>query len=87
MHLSPQDLLRYESGLVIFSAHGSRSTSEQHEDQSVRGRYGLSIHMFRPRPKSKKYTFDEIGDCFIRELDFSKLTIKVAEQVRSRRSK
>jgi Ca2+-dependent lipid-binding protein len=30
--------------------------------------------------KTRKHTFDEMGDCFIRELDFSKLTIKVCER-------
>ncbi|CRK35087.1 hypothetical protein BN1708_019711, partial [Verticillium longisporum] len=30
--------------------------------------------------KHKKHKFDEIGDCFIREIDFSRLTLKVREK-------
>jgi Ca2+-dependent lipid-binding protein len=30
--------------------------------------------------KTRHHKFDEIGDCFIRELEFSKLTIKVSEK-------
>jgi Ca2+-dependent lipid-binding protein len=30
--------------------------------------------------RTRHHKFDEIGDCFIRELEFSKLTIKVSER-------
>jgi Ca2+-dependent lipid-binding protein len=30
--------------------------------------------------KSKQHKFDEIGDCFVRELEFSKLTLRIREK-------
>lgn len=30
--------------------------------------------------RSRSFTFDEMGDCFIRELDFSRLTLKIRDR-------
>lgn len=30
--------------------------------------------------KSRKATIDEIGDCFVRELDFSRITLRIREK-------
>ncbi len=30
--------------------------------------------------KSKRTTIDEIGDCFVRELDFSRITLRIREK-------
>lgn len=77
--LTPQELLKHESGLIIFKlmdAELPRSDSrvEVFVDDMAFPSYVSSI------AKSKTYQFDEIGDCFIRELEFSKLTIKVKEK-------
>lgn len=80
IRLSPQELLKYESGLVIFKLiesdmHKSDSQIELFVDDMAFPSYVSSI------TRGKHHKFDEIGDCFIRELDFSKLTIKVREKV------
>lgn len=77
--LTPQELLKHESGLVIFKlmdAELPRSDArvEVFVDDMAFPSYVSSV------AKSKTYEFDEIGDCFIRELEFSKLTIKVKEK-------
>ncbi|KAH8890839.1 tricalbin [Thozetella sp. PMI_491] len=79
VHLTPQELLGYESGLVIFKlmqAELPRSNTriEVFVDDMAYPSYVSST------ARSRVHQFDEIGDCFIRELDFSKLTIKVAER-------
>ncbi|KAK5663647.1 hypothetical protein OQA88_4078 [Cercophora sp. LCS_1] len=79
IYLTPQELLKHESGLVIFrlmeaELPKSQSRIEVFVDDMAFPSYVSSIS------KSKKHKFDEIGDCFIRELDFSKLTIKVSEK-------
>lgn len=79
IHLTPQELLKHESGLIIFKlmdAELPRSNTrvEVFVDDMAFPSYASST------AKSKTYTFDEIGDCFIRELEFSKLTIKVKEK-------
>ncbi|KAK3394449.1 C2 domain-containing protein [Podospora didyma] len=79
IHLTPQELLKHESGLVIFKLMEaelpkSGSRIEVFVDDMAFPSYISST------AKSKAHKFDEIGDCFIRELDFSKLTIKVCEK-------
>jgi Ca2+-dependent lipid-binding protein len=79
VHLTPQELLTYDSGLVIFKlmdAELPRSNSriEVFVDDMAFPSYVSST------AKSKTHKFDEIGDCFIRELEFSKLTLKVREK-------
>jgi Ca2+-dependent lipid-binding protein len=76
IHLAPQDLLKYECGLIIFKLMDaelprSHSRVEVFVDDMAFPSYVSST------AKSKSHKFDEIGDCFIRELDFSKLTIKL----------
>lgn len=79
VHLTPQELLKYESGLVIFKLMDaelpkSDTRIEVFVDDMAFPSYTSS------RAKSRNFKFDEIGDCFIRELDFSKLTLKVREK-------
>lgn len=79
LHLAPQELLTYDCGLVIFKlmdAELPRSNShiEVYVDDMAFPSYVSST------AKSRTHKFDEIGDCFIRELEFSKLTLKVREK-------
>jgi Ca2+-dependent lipid-binding protein len=83
VYLTPQELLRYESGLVIFrlmeaELPKSQSRVEVFVDDMAFPSYVSSV------AKSKHHKFDEIGDCFIRELEFSRLTIKVSERTDKR---
>jgi len=79
VYLTPEQLLKHESGLVIFrlmeaELPKSQCRVEVFVDDMAFPSYTSSMS------KSKKHMFDEMGDCFIRELDFSKLTIKVCER-------
>ncbi len=69
----------YDSGLVIFKLMDaelpkSNCRIEVFVDDMAFPSYVSST------AKNKVYKFDEIGDCFIRELEFSKLTLKVREK-------
>lgn len=79
IHLTPQELLKYESGLVIFrlmEAEVPKANTRIHVfvDDMAYPSYTSTT------ARSKSHTFDEIGDCFIRELDFSRLTLQVRER-------
>ncbi|KXX80143.1 Tricalbin-3 [Madurella mycetomatis] len=79
VYLTPQELLKHESGLVIFKLMEadlpkSQSRIEVFVDDMAFPSYISST------AKSRTHKFDEIGDCFIRELEFSRLTIKVSER-------
>ncbi|KAG7293349.1 hypothetical protein NEMBOFW57_003397 [Staphylotrichum longicolle] len=79
VYLTPEELLRHESGLIIFrlmeaDLPKSQSRIEVFVDDMAFPSYVSST------ARSRHHKFDEIGDCFIRELEFSKLTIKVSER-------
>lgn len=79
VHLSPEQLLTYESGLLIFKLMEaempeSNTQIEVWVDDMAFPSYTSSA------AKHKKHKFDEIGDCVIRELEFSRLTLKVREK-------
>ncbi|KAI0175987.1 tricalbin [Hypoxylon sp. FL1284] len=79
VHLSPQELLRYESGFLIFKLlEGEMPKSGTHLQIYVDDM--LYPSYVSATAKSKVFRFDEIGDCFIRELEFSRLTLKVSEK-------
>lgn len=79
IHLTPDQLIKYESGLIIFKIMDVDLTHTNTHvdvlmDDMVFPSYSSS------RIKSKKTTVDEIGDCFVRELDFSKITLRIREK-------
>ncbi|KAJ9157726.1 C2 domain-containing protein [Pleurostoma richardsiae] len=79
VHLTPQELLKYESGLVIFKLmEAELPKSEAHIEVFVDDMAFPSYASSSAKSKANK--FDEIGDCFVRELEFSKLTLKVREK-------
>ncbi|QUC19670.1 uncharacterized protein UV8b_03911 [Ustilaginoidea virens] len=79
VRLSPEELLKHESGLLIFrlleaELPESHSRLEIFVDDMA---YASYISSTAP---SKTHKFDEIGDCVIRELDFSRLTLKARKK-------
>jgi Ca2+-dependent lipid-binding protein len=79
VYLTPQELLHYESGLIIFrlmeaELPKSGTRVEVFVDDMAFPSYVSST------AKSRQHTFDEMGDCMIRELEFSRLTIKICEK-------
>ncbi|KAK6948278.1 hypothetical protein Daesc_010042 [Daldinia eschscholtzii] len=79
VHLTPQELLKYESGFLIFKLlEGEMPKSGTHLEIYVDDM--LYPSYISGTAKSKIFKFDEIGDCFIRELEFSRLTLKVREK-------
>ncbi|KKA28172.1 hypothetical protein TD95_004224 [Thielaviopsis punctulata] len=76
VHLLPQELLRYQSGLIIFrlmDAELPRANTrlQVFVDDMAYPSYTSSA------ARNKSVTFEEIGDCVVRELDFSRLTLRV----------
>jgi Ca2+-dependent lipid-binding protein len=79
VYLTPQELLKQESGFVIFrlmeaDLPKSQTRIEVFVDDMAFPSYVSST------ARSRTHKFDEMGDCFIRELEFSRLTIKVSER-------
>lgn len=79
LRLTPEELLKYESGLIIFKLMDVEVTRSNVNveiivDDMVFPSYSSSTI------RSKKTVLDEIGDCFVRELDFSKITLRIREK-------
>ncbi|KAI1106687.1 tricalbin [Jackrogersella minutella] len=79
VHLSPEELLKYESGFLIFKLmEAEMPKSGTHLEIYVDDM--LYPSYITNTARGKTFKFDEIGDCFIRELEFSRLTLKVREK-------
>ncbi|KAI0533871.1 C2 domain-containing protein [Xylaria digitata] len=79
IRLAPEELLKYESGFLIFNLiEGEMPKSGTHLEIFVDDM--LYPSYASGTAKSQLFKFDEIGDCFIRELEFSRLSLKVCEK-------
>jgi Ca2+-dependent lipid-binding protein len=80
IRLGPEELLKYESGLIIFKIIDCELTKSNVHVEVVVDDMAFPSYVSSTM-RSKKMTLDEIGDCFVRELDFSKITIRIREKV------
>lgn len=79
IRLAPEELLKYESGFMIFNLiEGEMPKSGTHLEIYVDDMVYPSY--VSETAKSRSFKFDEIGDCFIRELEFSRLTLRISEK-------
>lgn len=79
VHLSPEQLLREESGLLIF-----RLLEAEMPDAPSHLEVFVDDYMYPSyitnSTSTRNFKFDEIGDCVIRELDFSRITLKAKKK-------
>ncbi|KAJ4144980.1 hypothetical protein LMH87_003845 [Akanthomyces muscarius] len=79
IHMTPEQLLREESGLLIF-----RLLDAEMPDAPSHLEVWVDDYMYPAYTTNSTSTkickFDEIGDCVIRELDFSRLTLKARKK-------
>ncbi|KAG8627318.1 hypothetical protein KVT40_004801 [Elsinoe batatas] len=78
--LTSQDLANYESGLLVFKLlDGDMAHSGCHleviMDDNLFPAYSSA------KTKSKQYSFNETGDCMVRELDLSKITLRLVDEI------
>jgi Ca2+-dependent lipid-binding protein len=83
IRMTPEELVKCESGLIIFKIldvevpHSNVHVEVVMDDMAFPS-YSSSVI------KSRKTTLDDIGDCFVRELDFSKITLRIREKGESK---
>jgi Ca2+-dependent lipid-binding protein len=83
IRLSPEELIKYQSGLVIFKLMDAELSRSDVYVEIVVDDMAFPSYV-SSKARSKKFKFDEIGDCFVRELDFSKLTLRLRQKADSR---
>ncbi|EPE09723.1 c2 domain-containing protein [Ophiostoma piceae UAMH 11346] len=79
IRLTPEELLKYESGLIIFKLLDAEMPRPDTQIEIFVDDMAFPSYV-SSSARSRTFTFDEMGDCFIRELDFSRLTLKVRER-------
>lgn len=79
LRLSPEELLRHESGLLIFRLMEAEMPESQTQLEVFVDDYMYPAYVSSKAPQ-RNYKFEEIGDCVIRELEFSRLTIKARKK-------
>ncbi|KAI5842793.1 C2 domain-containing protein [Tricharina praecox] len=78
IRLSPEELLRHDSGLIIFKfIDGALAHKDCYLEVLMDDMHFPSFSSTRIRSKNVK--FDEIGDAMVRELEFSKITLRLRE--------
>lgn len=79
LRLSPEELLKYESGLLIFRLMEAE-LPESHAHLEVFMDDMAFPSYVSSTARTKAHKFEEIGDCFVRELDFSRITLKARKK-------
>ncbi|POR39621.1 Uncharacterized protein PYUK71.03c [Tolypocladium paradoxum] len=79
VRLSPEELLKHESGLLIFRLLEAEMPEGHSRLEVFVDDMAYPSYVSSTTP-SKSHKFDEIGDCVIRELDVSRLTLKARKK-------
>ncbi|KAF2748549.1 tricalbin [Sporormia fimetaria CBS 119925] len=80
LRLTPDDLQKYESGLIVFKLlEGEFADTGAYLD-IIMDDMAFPSHT-TAKIRSRKMNFNEVGDAMVRELDFSKITIRIIEHV------
>ncbi|ORY04571.1 hypothetical protein BCR34DRAFT_604821 [Clohesyomyces aquaticus] len=80
LRITGDDLQKYESGLIVFKLidgefAGTGAYVDILMDDMVFSSYSSA------KIKSRNMTFNEVGDAMVRELDFSKITLRLIEHI------
>lgn len=79
IRLSPEELLKHESGLLIFRLLEAEMPEGHSRLEVFVDDMAYASYVSSTTP-TKSHKFDEIGDCVIRELDVSRLTLKARKK-------
>ncbi|KAH8431124.1 putative membrane bound C2 domain protein (vp115) [Aspergillus melleus] len=78
-YISVEELSNYESGFLVFKFHEVQLSRTNVQVEVV-----MDDHMFpayvSPKLRSKTAQIEDIGDAFVRELEFSKITLRIVDK-------
>jgi Ca2+-dependent lipid-binding protein len=83
IRLTPEELVKYESGLIIFKLLDVEVPRPNVHVEVVMDDMAFPSYS-SSNIRSRKTVLDDIGDCFVRELDFSKITLRIREKGESK---
>ncbi|KAI1971335.1 Tricalbin-2 [Ophidiomyces ophidiicola] len=79
IRLTPQDIHKYESGLIVFKIIEGQLAHTDVQLEVVMDDYAFPCYT-SSKARSKHITFNDVGDAFVRELEFSKITLRLVEK-------
>ncbi|OJJ48132.1 hypothetical protein ASPZODRAFT_62240 [Penicilliopsis zonata CBS 506.65] len=77
--ISAEDLSQYESGFLVFKFHEAQLSRTNVQLEVLMDDYMFPSYV-SPRLRSRSAKFEDVGDAFIRELEFSKITLRLVEK-------
>lgn len=83
VRLTPEELVKFQSGLIIFKLLDCELTRSNVHVEVVVDDMAFPAYSSATM-RSKTTSLNEIGDCFVRELDFSKITLRLRERGESK---
>lgn len=76
IRLTPEELVKHESGLIVFQLLDVELTRSNVHVEVMVDDYAFPAYV-SAAVRTRKMNLNEIGDCFVRELEFSRLTIRL----------
>ncbi|KAL2864936.1 putative membrane bound C2 domain protein (vp115) [Aspergillus lucknowensis] len=77
--ISVEDLGNYESGFLVFKLHEVQLARSNVHVEVIMDDYMFPVWS-SPKIRSKNAKVEDIGDAFVRELEFSKITLRIVEK-------
>ncbi|THC87555.1 hypothetical protein EYZ11_012998 [Aspergillus tanneri] len=78
-YISVEELANYESGFLVFKFHDVQLSHTNVQVEVLMDDYMFPAYS-SPKLRSKNAQIEDIGDAFIRELEFSKITLRIVDK-------
>ncbi|KAE8369882.1 C2 domain-containing protein [Aspergillus caelatus] len=77
--ISLEDIAQYESGFLVFKFHEAHLSRSNVQVEVLMDDYMFPAYT-SPKIRSKSAKIEDIGDAFVRELEFSKITLRIVDK-------
>ncbi|PYH90388.1 tricalbin [Aspergillus ellipticus CBS 707.79] len=77
--ISVDDLSKYESGFLVFNIHEVQLSRNNVQLEILMDDYMFPAYT-SPKIRTKSSKIDDVGDAFVRELEFSKITLRIIDK-------
>ncbi|KAE8348838.1 C2 domain-containing protein [Aspergillus coremiiformis] len=78
-YIAAEDLSHYESGFLVFKFHEVQLSRSNVQVEVLMDDYMFPAYT-SPKIRSKTAKIEDIGDAFVRELEFSKITLRIVDK-------
>ncbi|KAL4897475.1 C2 domain-containing protein [Aspergillus ambiguus] len=79
VHIGLEDLSKYESGFLVFKFHEAHLSHANVQVEVLMDDYMFAAYTSH-KLRSRTAKIEDIGDAFVRELEFSKITLRIVDK-------